>query len=105
LSLDLIGQTVEHGAKGVVNTAVFGFGLGVGSTIPFVGNLAVGGFLAYGAITGAQRSAEEFQQGHNAAGAFELANALLGVKFADKPLGQGVADAQVGYGAARTPSY
>jgi hypothetical protein len=45
LSLDLIGQTVEHGAKGVVNTAVFGFGLGVGSTIPFVGNLAVGGFL------------------------------------------------------------
>jgi hypothetical protein len=31
----LIGQTVEHGAEGVVNTAVFGFGLGVGSTIPY----------------------------------------------------------------------
>jgi RHS repeat-associated protein len=94
LSLDSIGRAAEHGFEGAADGAVFGFGLGVASTVPVVGNLAVGGFLGYGAITGAQRSAEAFQEGHNATGIFELTNALLGAKFAGKHLGQGVADVQ-----------
>jgi RHS repeat-associated protein len=94
LSFDSIGRAVGHGVEGAAHGAVFGFALGVTSTIPVVGNLAVGGFLAYGSITGAQRSAEAFQQGHNATGIFELTNAFLGAKFAGKHLGQGVADVQ-----------
>jgi hypothetical protein len=63
-------------------------------TIPIVGNLAVGGILAHGAITGAERAADAFGQGRYATGIFELGNAYLGAKAAGKHLGQGVSDVQ-----------
>jgi hypothetical protein len=64
------------------------------SAIPIVGNLAVGGILAHGAITGAERAADAFGQGRYATGIFELGNAYPGAKAAGKHLGQGVSDVQ-----------
>jgi Bacterial EndoU nuclease len=64
------------------------------SAIPIVGNLAVSGILAHGAITGAERAGEAFGQGRYATGIFELGNAYLGAKAAGKHLGHGVSDVQ-----------
>ncbi len=101
LSFDSIGRAGGHGVAGAKSGAVFGFALGVTSSIPVVGNLAVGGFLGYGAITSAQRSADAFEHGNNATGIFELTNALLGAKYAGKHFGQGVADVQGAPGTVR----
>jgi RHS repeat-associated protein len=100
LSIDSIGRAAYSGIEGGVTGAAYGFGLGVASTIPFVGSLAVGGFLAYSGFTGLQRAATALDQHHYATGTLELVNAFLGIKYGGKHLGQGIADAQVGISKA-----
>jgi hypothetical protein len=94
LSIDSFGRAFQKGTEGAISGVAFGFGLGVTSAIPIVGNLAVAGILTHGAITGAERTGEAFGQGRYATGIFELGNAYLGVKAAGNHFGQGVADVQ-----------
>jgi RHS repeat-associated protein len=86
------GRALAKGGEGAISGAITGFGLGVVSTIPYVGQAAVAGFMAKGIWDSTRKFGNHVREGEWAQAFVEAADVGFGVHNGRGPLNKGMAE-------------